>query len=119
MATTKRKQYPRPRRRKRFPLDEALRRQGLDEVGFAENLDGFFHQLEGEADVPKMKLMLEGLKELGRHLEGKRPGTESSAGDAPVTVQLVHNVDRPARPEPQEDHDAPAGSEPQQRITTF
>lgn len=109
MATHQRKKYRRPRRRKRWPLDEALRRQGLDEVGYAENLDGFFQQLEGKADVPKLKLMLEGLKELGRHLEGNRARSEWSSGETPVVVELVHNVDRPTRSEPQETHEPPAG----------
>ncbi|MDE3170904.1 MAG: hypothetical protein KGL75_12240 [Acidobacteriota bacterium] len=113
MATSKPKKSRRGRRRKRWPLDEALRRQGLDEVGYAENLDGFFRQLQGKADVPKLKLLLDGLKELARHLEGKTAGSGFAEDGAPVTVQLVHNVDRPARSEPREERERASGAEPE------
>lgn len=101
MATDKPKTKRRLRRRKRRPLDEALRREGLDETGYAEGLGGFFQQLEGNTSIPKLKLKLDGLKELVRHLEPKR---SASAGDdePPMVVQLVHNVARPARSKTQE-----------------
>jgi hypothetical protein len=93
----------RPRRRKRCALDEALRREGLDEIGYARKLEGFFDQVEGKANVSRLKLMLDGLKELSRHLEPKRPGVAEADTEAPAVVQLVHSVDRPSRsgePEP-------------------
>jgi hypothetical protein len=91
--TTKR----RPRRRGRCALDEALRREGLDEIGYARKLGGFFEQVEGKASVPKLKLMLDGLKELSRHLEPRRSGATDVEAEAPAVVQLVHSVDRPSR----------------------
>jgi hypothetical protein len=87
----------RTRRRKPCALDEALRREGLDEIGYARKLGGFFDQVEGNAKVPKLKLMLDGLKELSRHLEPKRPGVVDAEAEAPAVVQLVHSVDRPLR----------------------
>jgi len=97
MATDKQEQKKRkPRRRRRWPLDEALRREGLDEVEYAQTLGGFFQQLEGNTGIPKLKLKLDGLKELGRHLEQRRSGPVAP-DDAPAIVQLVHNVARPPR----------------------
>lgn len=101
----------RPRRRKRRALDEALRREGLDEVVYAQKLGGFFEQVEGDADVPKLKLMLDGLKELSRHLEPKRSGTAGVDGDAPAVVQLVHSVDRPSRSDEPADYLPPSAAE--------
>jgi hypothetical protein len=91
--TTKR----RPHRRRRCALDEALRREGLDEIGYARKLGGFFEQVQSKASVPKLKLMLDGLKELSRHLEPRRSGATDADADAPAVVQLVHSVDRPSR----------------------
>ncbi|MGH9740327.1 MAG: hypothetical protein ACRD4X_17330 [Candidatus Acidiferrales bacterium] len=98
MATDKPKAKRRPRQRKRRTLDEALRREGLDEVGYAEGLGGFFQELKAKPSVPKLKLMLDGLKELVRHLEPKRSASPGG-DDAPMVVQLVHNVARPSRAE--------------------
>lgn len=103
MATGNHKrQHSTRRRRRRWPLDEALRREGLDETGYAQTFGGFFEQLEGKGSIPKLKLMLDGLKEWGRHLEGKRLGSISTDGGAPVVVQLVHNTARPSRARTQE-----------------
>ena len=100
MPTGSDKQKRRPRRRKqRCALDEALRREGLDETGYARKLGGFFDEVEGNAKVAKLKLMLDGLKELSRHLEPKRSGGAEADAEAPAVVQLVHNVDRPSRPD--------------------
>lgn len=96
MATGKNQIKRKPRRRRRWPLDEALRREGLDEVGYAQSLSGFFEQLEGNTEIQKLKLKLDGLKEWGRHLEPRRSGPVPP-DDAPAIVQLVHNVARPPR----------------------
>jgi hypothetical protein len=96
MATGKNEKKRRPRRRKRCSLDEALRLEGLDEIGYAHTLGGFFTQLEGNTGITKLKLKLDGLKELSRHLEPKRPAPREG-DDAPVMVQMVHNVARPPR----------------------
>lgn len=90
---TKRRGY----RRKRCALDEALRREGLDETGYARRLGGFFDQVEGKASVPKLKLMLDGLKELSRHLEPKRSAVVDAEAGLPAVVELVHSVERPVR----------------------
>jgi hypothetical protein len=97
MSTGSDKPKRRPRRGKRWPLDEALRRQGLDETGYARKLGGFFDQVEGNAKVAELKLMLDGLKELSRHLEPKRFGAAGANEEPPTVVQLVHSVDRPSR----------------------
>lgn len=97
MATGKDKTKRRRRRHKQCGLDEALRRRGLDEIEYADTLGGFFAQIEGEADVPKLKLLLDGLKELSRHLEPKRSGAAEAEAETPAVVQLVHSVDRPSR----------------------
>lgn len=98
MATgNHKKRHSTRRRRRRWPLDEALRREGLDEIGYAQTFGSFFEQLEGKESIPKLKLMLDGLKEWGRHLEGKRLGSNATDGGAPVVVQLLHNIARPSR----------------------
>ncbi|MGH9686053.1 MAG: hypothetical protein ACRD5K_03050 [Candidatus Acidiferrales bacterium] len=71
----------------------------MDEAKFAEVFDGFFEQLKSEADVPKLKLTLDGLKEWRSDLEPKSSAT-STDDDGPTIVQLVHNVARPTRTEP-------------------
>ncbi|HVB87471.1 MAG TPA: hypothetical protein VNK23_12495 [Candidatus Dormibacteraeota bacterium] len=96
MPTGKNEKKRKPRRRKRWPLDEALRREGLDEVEYAQTLGGFFTQLEGNTGIAKLKLKLDGLKELGRHLEQRR-SVAVAPDEAPAIVQLVHNVARPPR----------------------
>lgn len=111
MATNRHKAKRRPHRRKRWPLDEALRREGLDEIGYAQKLGGFFDQVKGDADVPKLKLMLEGLKELSRHLEPKRSGMADGDGEVPAVVQLVHSVDRPSRLDEAETCQPPSSAE--------
>jgi len=96
MAKQKKVKKRRPRPRKRRSLDEALRRERLDEVGYAQGLGEFFQKLKGNAEVPKLKLMLDGLKELRGLLEPKS-GAPNASDEAPVMVQLVHNVARPPR----------------------
>jgi hypothetical protein len=112
MALNRHKAKRRPRRRKRWPLDVALRREGLDETGYAQKLGGFFEQIEGKADVPKLKLMLDGLKEWSRHLEPKRSGVADADGEGPAVVQLVHRVDRPSRLDEPEASEPPSTAEP-------
>ena len=115
MPTGKNDKKRKSHRRKWRPLDEALRREGLDEVGYAQTLGGFFEQLEGNTAVTKLKLKLDGLKELSRHLEPKRSAA-SVSDDVPMMVQLVHNVARPPRtdaPEAREADDGPDNALPE------
>jgi hypothetical protein len=111
MATHSHKRTRRPRGRERCALDEALRIRGLDENGYAETLGGFFDQLEGQPDIPKLKLMLDGLKELGRHLEPKRSGAAEADAEAPAVIQLVHSVERPSHSHDLAPGEAPSATE--------
>jgi hypothetical protein len=81
---------------KRTPVDEALRAAGLGENRFAKTLELFIRRVS--ARKGEEKLLLDGLKEWGRHFERSR-ATER-ATDPPVFVHLVHNVPRPERPPP-------------------
>lgn len=84
----------RKRLRKRVPIGEALRKQGLDEHTVAERYANVVSRLEknpsnvGSGD----KLLVEILKECTRQIEAAQP-----VGEGGVQVQLVHNVERPAR----------------------
>lgn len=86
-----------------MPIGEALRRTGLDEVKYAHAMGGLIHTLTDKNG--QEKLLLEGLKELGRHLESSRD--ESPAPGSPVVVQLLHKVERPLRAEPSAPAPAP------------
>ncbi|MBZ5696797.1 MAG: hypothetical protein LAN36_15735 [Acidobacteriia bacterium] len=88
----------RPRRRKRMSVDEALRKEGMGEREYAASLGRFVAKVEGNND--ELKLMLDGIKEWGRHFQEKRASDSSDSRDTPVIVQLVHNVPRPERPPP-------------------
>lgn len=69
----------------------------MDEIEYAQAFGGFFQELEQRASIPKLKLMLDGLKEWARHLEPKRSSLTSADMEEPVVVQLLHSVDRPHR----------------------
>lgn len=84
----------RKRLKKRVPMGEALRKQGLDEHTVAERYANVVSRLEknpsnvGSGD----KLLVEILKECTRQIEAAQP-----VGEGGVQVQLVHSVERPAR----------------------
>jgi hypothetical protein len=88
----------RPRRRKRMSVDDALRKEGMGEREYAASLGRFVAKVEGKDK--ELKLMLDGIKEWGRHFQAKRASDSSDSSDGPVIVQLVHNVPRPERPSP-------------------
>jgi len=79
-------------------VDEALRKEGMGEREYAASLGRFVAKVEGKDK--QLKLMLDGIKEWGRHFQAKRASDSSDSHDAPVIVQLVHNVPRPERPSP-------------------
>jgi hypothetical protein len=84
----------RRRLRKRVPMGEALRKQGLDEHTIA----GTYAEVVGNLKSAKKagsneKLLVEILKECTRQIEATQPVGDGAA----VQVQLVHNVERPAR----------------------
>ncbi|MGH9715277.1 MAG: hypothetical protein ACRD4R_00885 [Candidatus Acidiferrales bacterium] len=84
----------------------------MDEIAYAQTLGGFFQQLESKANMPKLKLKLDGLKELSRHLEPKRAASNAE-DDATMIVQLVHKVDRPPRPDTPEADDKRGETRPE------
>ena len=96
------------RRRKRVRLGDAMRRVGLDERAIAENYAGVVEKLTNGRQQPNdgaEKLLVEVLKEFTRVLEPPlRAG--GGGGDAPVIVQLMHNVPRPSREAADAGHDA-------------
>lgn len=84
-------------------MGEALRRQGLDEHAVAGNWVDVVNKLTG--DDPEggsvEKLLVDVLKECSRQLETGWAQAPERSADAPVFVQLVHNVARPERPAPE------------------
>ncbi len=77
-------------------IGEALRAVGFGEQKLAIEMRELVAQLRNRPRNPK--LLLETLKECGRHLSAAhgRDG-EWDSDDAGVKVELVHNVARPAR----------------------
>ncbi len=75
-------------------MGEALRREGLDERTVAERYATVVSRLEKDpGDIASGdKLLVEILKECSRQMEATQP-----AGESAIQVQLVHNVERPAR----------------------
>lgn len=80
-------------------IGEALRREGLDERKVAERYANVVSRLEKDpANVGSGdKLLVEILKECTRQIEAAQP-----VGDGGIQVQLVHNVERPARANPKD-----------------
>ncbi len=75
-------------------MPEALRVAGLDELRFAKMIRRLINGLS--KPETNFKLLLDAIKEWGRHLAPA--GTaERAASDAPVPIQLIHNVPRPDR----------------------
>lgn len=101
------KKPQRRRLRKRVPIGEALRKQGLDEHTVAESYANVVSRLEknpanvGSGD----KLLIEILKECTRQIEATQP-----VGEGAIQVQLVHNVERPTRTQPAAETAVPAES---------
>ncbi|MFY9692042.1 MAG: hypothetical protein WA369_03620 [Candidatus Acidiferrales bacterium] len=85
--------------KKRVHIGEALRREGLDERKVAERYANVVSRLEKDpANVGSGdKLLVEILKECTRQIEAAQP-----VGDGGIQVQLVHNVERPARANPKD-----------------
>ena len=82
-------------------MDEALRRQGLDEPKMAEILGGVVERIEGkpQSQHGDDKLLMDVVKECNRHFESPPPARGNvAANDAPVIINLIHNVRRPFRP---------------------
>jgi hypothetical protein len=75
---------------------EALRVAGLDELKFTN----MFRRLIYRISKPNQsaKLLLDAIKEWGRHL-APAGTSDRAASDAPVPIQLIHNVPRPDRSE--------------------
>lgn len=83
----------RKRLRKRVPIGEALRKQGLDEHTIAGTYAEVVGNLKGNRKAgTNEKILVEILKECTRHIEAAQP-----VGEGGVQVQLVHSVERPAR----------------------
>jgi hypothetical protein len=80
-------------------IGEALRKQGIDEHVIASNYVHVVGDLTGNR--PKagtvQKLLVDVLKECSRQVEAARESERAARGDAPVIVQLVHDVPRPDR----------------------
>lgn len=115
---------PRPRPRPKLPrvrLSEAFRIHGLDEHFVARKYVSLVDKLdnENESAGSAEKLLFDVLKENSRVLEPVRtlgaPGALIPS-DAPVIVNLVHQVDRPVRPggppnaPPSDANESPAGT---------
>ncbi|HEX4002299.1 MAG TPA: hypothetical protein VHX36_06595 [Candidatus Acidoferrales bacterium] len=82
--------------KKRVPIGEALRKQGLDEHTIAGTYAQVLDNLKGTKKAgSNEKLLVEILKECSRQIEAAQP-----VGEKSVQVQLVHNVERPARTNP-------------------
>ncbi|MGD0306682.1 MAG: hypothetical protein ABSC71_17805 [Candidatus Acidiferrales bacterium] len=77
-------------------IGDALRAVGFGEKKLAIEMRELVGQLRTKPRNPK--LLLETLKECGRHLSATRGRDEQGdSDDAAVQVELVHNVARPAR----------------------
>lgn len=82
----------------RIPIGEALRQCGLDEYAIAKTYVHVMAQLTTKNPDGGVvaKLLVDVLKECSRQIEASQPPARANA-DAPVIVQLVHAVSRPAR----------------------
>jgi len=72
----------------------------MDEEEFAKTMHSLISNLSTDGD--NSKLLLDGLKEWGRHLAPDR-SADRAAGETPVTVQVVHNIPRPVHESPAQD----------------
>jgi hypothetical protein len=82
---------------KTIGLADALREEGIDERTIARGFASLHSKLSGSEDKGDLKLFFDVLKDNHRSLEPQTPSDRSSAGDAPVTIILKHNMARPAR----------------------
>src|SRR5271154_56294 len=83
----------------RIAIGEALRQRGLDEYAIADTYVHVVGQLTAQNPDSGgvQKLLVDGLKESSRQIETPQPPLRSANPNAPVIVQLVHNVTRPVR----------------------
>jgi hypothetical protein len=83
----------------RIAIGDALRERGLDEHTIADTYVHVIAKLtSSESDGGGVqKLLVDVLKECSRQIETSQPPMRSANPDAPVIVQLVHTVARPAR----------------------
>ena len=104
---------PKTRRRPtRVRIGEALRTHGLDEHVVAANYAQMAEKFgkDGASVTAADKIRFDLLKECSRQIEASNDAEQKAAKekeaqrapspDAPVIVQLVHNVERPERPTP-------------------
>jgi hypothetical protein len=82
-----------------MPIGEALRKHGLDEHTIAGTYVQVVDNLkkDGKKAGSGDKLLVDILKECSKHIEASQPVAEGA-----IQVQLVHNVERPARAGPPE-----------------
>lgn len=90
-----------------------MREIGLDARAIASAYGRVYVEVFADAEAVSnvQKLRLDLLKELSRHVA---PPERTGSGDAPVIVQLIHNVPRPERPRPR--NELPPPSEPPQSV---
>ncbi len=83
----------------RIAIGDALRERGLDEYTIADTYVHVIAKLTAsDSDGGGVqKLLVDVLKECSRQIETSQPPMRSANPDAPVIVQLVHTVARPAR----------------------
>lgn len=77
-----------------------MRLHGMDEEEFAKTMHDLISNLSSDTD--NSKLLLDSLKEWGRHLAPDR-AADRATNETPVTVQVVHNIPRPVRESPAQD----------------
>jgi hypothetical protein len=77
-----------------------MRLHNLDEEQFAKKMHGLISTLS--SGKKGSKLLLDSLKEWGRHLAPDR-SADRAASETPVTVQLVHHIPRPVHEAPAQD----------------
>jgi hypothetical protein len=75
-------------------IGEALRETGFGEGQLALDFCTLVGELRKRGD--DLKLLLETLKECGRHLDAARE-RDGDGGDEAISVELVHSVARPER----------------------
>jgi hypothetical protein len=83
--------------RESISIGDALRAVGFGETSIAEKFKELVGNLYGKTN--EAKVLLETLKECGKYLEASRARARAAAESdgEPVSVELVHNVGRPAR----------------------
>jgi hypothetical protein len=85
--------------RARMRLRAVMRQIGLDEWKIAWLLNFKIHYLADSKHPSETKLLLDYLKEAARHLD---PAPSRSAAQEAAAIEIVHDVPRPNREEPEE-----------------